>query len=81
MAILRPDTKGNGELLHVNVHEASVLEPLLQLGPRTSFVTGLLKCTIDLTEILLEPGVFETAVLRVGVAVPVLKLNPASGLD
>ena len=81
MGILWPDTVGNDKFLHVNVNETSVLEPLLQLGARTDFVTGPLKCSVDFVTVSFEPGTLVTAIYRVGVAVPIVELNPAAGLD
>ena len=81
MRILWPDTVGNDEFLHVNVHEASVLEPLLQLGSGTDLVALLFERAVDFVEILLERGAVEAAVFGVGVAVPVLEFNPAAGLN
>ena len=81
MWILWPDTIGNAKLLYVDVHEASVLEPLLQLSPRTGFVTSFLERSIDFIEILLEASAIKASVFRIRVAVPVLEFNPAAGLD
>ena len=81
MGILWPDAVGNDKLLHVDVHEASISEPLLQLEPGTDLVAGLLECPIDFVVVPTKPSAVETAVFRRGIDVPVLEFNPAAGLD
>ena len=81
MVIFWPDAVRNDKLLHVDVHEAGLLEPLLQLGPGTNLVAGPFKRAVDFIVISLERGPFETVVRRDGVAIPVLEFNPAAGFD
>ena len=81
MGILWPDPMGNDELLHVDVHEAGVLEPLLQLGAGTDLVTGLLERAVYFVVVPFESGAVETAVERGGVGIEILEFDPAAGLD
>ena len=81
MGILWPDAVRNGELLHVDVNESSVPKPLLQFRPRPDFIAGRLKRAVYFAVVPLESGAVETAVFRVGVTIPVLEFNPATGLD
>jgi len=81
MVILWPDAVRNHKLLRADVHEAGVLEPVLQLGSGTGLVTGRLECTVDFVVVLLELGVVQTSVFGVRVAVVILELNPPAGFD
>ena len=81
MFILWPNAIGNDKLLYVDIHKAGVLEPLLQLGPRTYLVSSLFERTNDFVVVQLEFGAVQAAIFRVRVAVPVLEFNPAAGLD
>ena len=53
MGILWPDAVGNDKLLHMDVYEAGLLEPLLQFDPRTDLVAGLLERAVDYVVVLL----------------------------
>ena len=81
MRILWPDAIWNGKLLHVDVHEAGVFKPLFQFGPGSDLVPSIFKRAVNFVVEQLELGVVETSVLRRRIAVPVLELNPAAGLD
>ena len=65
----------------MDIHEASVLEPLLQIGPWTDAVAGLLERAEDFVVVPLESGAVEAVIFREGAPVPVLELNPAARLD
>ena len=81
MAILWPDAVGDDKLRHMDVDEARVLEPRLQFDSRADLVTSLLECAVDFVIVPFKPGVFEAAVFRERIAVPVLEFNPATGFD
>lgn len=69
MRILWPDAVRNLELLHMDVHEARIFGPLLQLRPGTDLITGLLECAVDFVLVLLERSTIITAIFRVRLAV------------
>ena len=56
IGILWPDTVRNDKLLHVDVYEARLLEPLLQLGSRADVVAGFRECAMDFIIIPLKAG-------------------------
>ena len=62
MGILRPDTVRNNKPLHVDVYEAGVLEPLLQLGAGTDVVADFLERAVDFVVVPIESGALVTAV-------------------
>lgn len=81
MRILWPDAIGYDELLHVDVYEASIFEPPLQFDPWTCLIAGHFECAVNFLMVPLEASAVETPVLRAGVAVPVLELNPPAWPD
>ena len=62
MPILGPDTIGNDEFLHADVHKARFLEPLLELDPRTGFVASLVERAVEFVVAPENRSVVETAV-------------------
>lgn len=81
MAILWPDAVGNYKLFHVDVHEAGICEPLLQLGSWGGRIAGSVGRTLEFVIVPLEPCAVHTAVFRFRGGVPVSELDPAAGLD
>lgn len=65
----------------MNVHEAGLLEPLLQLRSGMDFVTGPFEAVTNFVVEPLECGTVEPAVFRGWIAVEILEFNPVAGLD